>query len=197
LARGSAIVGLPLASGEVRVYFEGNVIGAVNLARYRDKAAQAASRMLHNYPAGYPTKAREDVDPREVVEIGRIEPTIGRIEITARPEDLSWWIDPADLADLGVTDRPGQHVRYKRMFDRTAALILVETGKCACEGCSGELTDAALSQGGWQFSRSCRCAWKASTINGQAYAAAIHAPVHTAPPAEPRKSSPGSTARDS
>jgi hypothetical protein len=72
LARGSAIVGLPLASGGVRIYYEGNVIGAVNLDRYRDKAAQAAGKMLHNYPVGYPTRAREDVDPREDVEIGKI-----------------------------------------------------------------------------------------------------------------------------
>src|SRR6266849_5575766 len=28
LAHGSAIVGLPLAHGEIRIYFEGNVIGA-------------------------------------------------------------------------------------------------------------------------------------------------------------------------
>jgi hypothetical protein len=106
LAHGSAIVGLPLASGEIRVYYEGNVIGAVNLNRYRDKAAQAASRMLHNYPDGYPTKARDDVDPREVVEIGQIEPGVGRIEVTARPDELTWWIAPADLADLGLTGRP-------------------------------------------------------------------------------------------
>jgi len=104
LAHGSAIVGLPLASGAVRIYYEGNVIGAVNLDRYRQRATQAASRMLHNYPAGYPTRAREDVDPREVVEIGNIEPG-GRLEITAGTDELSWWIDPADLADLGLTGR--------------------------------------------------------------------------------------------
>ncbi len=31
LAHGSAIVGLPVRSGEVRIYYEGNVIGAANL----------------------------------------------------------------------------------------------------------------------------------------------------------------------
>lgn len=90
----------------MRIYYEGNVIGASNLARYRDKVTQAASRMLHNYPAGYPTTARDEVDPREVVEIGKIATANGRLEITARLDELSWWIDPADLADLGVTDRP-------------------------------------------------------------------------------------------
>lgn len=84
------------------IYFEGNVIGAKNLRRYRDKASQAAIRMLHNYPVGYPTKARDEVDRREVIEIGNIVPEAGRLEITARPDDFSWWIDPADLADLGL-----------------------------------------------------------------------------------------------
>src|SRR5260370_6991149 len=67
LARGSAIVGLPLATGEITIYYEGNVIGAENLARYRDKAVQAAGRMLHRYPPGYPTRAREVVDAPTVV----------------------------------------------------------------------------------------------------------------------------------
>src|SRR5258708_19266170 len=75
LAHGSAIVGLPQESGGVRVYYEGNVIGAVNLDRYRDKAAQAASRMLHNYPVGYPTKARQDVAPPHAAHIANIQPS--------------------------------------------------------------------------------------------------------------------------
>ncbi len=107
LARGSAIVGLPLATGEIRMYYEGNVIGAQNLKRYRDKAVQAAGRMLHSYPAGYPTRAREDVDPREVVEIGTIDAKTYRIDISVRPSDLSWWIDADDLVDLGLIERAG------------------------------------------------------------------------------------------
>lgn len=102
LARGSAIVGLPLESGAIGIYYEGNVIGASNLTTYRAKAIQAAGRMLHNYPAGYPTRARDQVDPREVVEIGRLEPSSGRLEISARIDEVSWWIDRADLDDLGV-----------------------------------------------------------------------------------------------
>src|SRR5712691_10459449 len=82
LARGSAIVGMPVASGQIRIFYEGNVIGADNLRRYRDRAVQAAGRMLHNYPAGYPTRAREDVDPREVVEIGAIDAKTYRMHIS-------------------------------------------------------------------------------------------------------------------
>ena len=79
LAHGTAIVGLPLSSGAVRVFYEGNVIGAVNLQRYQAKAHQAAGRMLHEFPAGYPTRAREDVE-------GDCEPRQGRLDNpTARP----------------------------------------------------------------------------------------------------------------
>jgi hypothetical protein len=107
LSRGSAIVGLPLATGQIRIYYEGNVIGAQNLKRYRDKAVQAAGRMLHRYPAGYPTRAREDVDPREVVEVGVIDAKTNRIDISARPTDLSWWIETEDLVDLGLIQKTG------------------------------------------------------------------------------------------
>ena len=101
LAHGSAIVGIPLASGLIRIYYEGNVVEASNLELYRARAAHAADRMVHNYPAGYPTRAREDVDPREVLQVGSIEPRTDRLEITASASELSWWISPADLADLG------------------------------------------------------------------------------------------------
>src|SRR5438445_6001675 len=87
LAKGSAIVGLPLATGQIRIYYEGNVIGAENLKRYRDRAIQAAGRMLHNYPHGYPTRAREDVDSREVVEVGAIETKTFRVEVFAPASD--------------------------------------------------------------------------------------------------------------
>ena len=105
LAHGSAIVGIPSAKGRIRIYYEGNVIGAENLRRYRDKAAQATGRLVHNYPNGYPTRAREDVDAREVVEIGVIDVETNRIEISAGPADVSWWIDVDDLVDLGLIQR--------------------------------------------------------------------------------------------
>jgi hypothetical protein len=107
LAHGSAIVGLPLDTGQIRIYYEGNVIGAQNLKRYREKAVQAAGRMLHSYPAGYPTRAREDVDPREVVEVGAIDAKTYQIEISAEATDLSWWIDAEDLMDLGLIHKVG------------------------------------------------------------------------------------------
>ena len=105
LARGSAIVGLPLGHGQIRIYYEGNVIGAENLRRYRDKAIQAAGRLVHNYPAGYPTRAREDVDGREVIDIGTIEVKTGMIQISTSPADVEWWMEPADISDLGLDAR--------------------------------------------------------------------------------------------
>jgi len=105
LARGSAIVGEPSAPGRIRIYFEGNVVGAVNLNRFRERAVQAAARMLHNYPAGYPTRAREDVDEREVIEVGSIETASYGLHISAGPSELDWWIEQADLMDLGLVNR--------------------------------------------------------------------------------------------
>ena len=105
LARGSAIVGEPGAPGRIRIYFEGNVVGAVNLNRFRERVVQAASRMLHNYPAGYPTRAREDVDEREVIEVGSIETESYGLHISAGPSELDWWIEQADLIDLGLVNR--------------------------------------------------------------------------------------------
>lgn len=37
---------------------------------------------------------------------------------------------------------------------------LIEQGRCACEGCSGTLTDPARSPTGWAFCRLCCCAHK-------------------------------------
>lgn len=51
------------------------------------------------------TIAKAEVDPRQVIEIGTLHPETGRLEITARAQDLGWWIDSADLDDLGV-NRP-------------------------------------------------------------------------------------------
>ena len=106
LARGSAIVGLPQGQGTIRIFYEGNLIGAENLRRYRDRAVQAAARLVHNYPTGYPTIAKADFEPREVIEIGTIGLSTGTLEITAQAEDLSWWIDSSDLEDLGVARLP-------------------------------------------------------------------------------------------
>jgi hypothetical protein len=46
-ARGSAIVAQRSAPGRIRIYYEGNVVGAVNLSRFSDRAVQAVARMLH------------------------------------------------------------------------------------------------------------------------------------------------------
>jgi hypothetical protein len=105
LAHGSAVVGQASGPGRIRIYYEGNVIGAVNLNRYRERVVQAAARMLHDYPSGYPTRAREDVDEREVVEIGSIETEGYRLHISAGAADLDWWIEPDDLIDLGLIEQ--------------------------------------------------------------------------------------------
>jgi hypothetical protein len=58
--------------------------------------------MIHNYPSGYPTLGREDVDPPEVVEVGTIETKTFSLRVSMDANDSSWWIDEVDLVDLGV-----------------------------------------------------------------------------------------------
>ena len=102
LIRGSAIVGLTQLEGSVRIHFEGNALAADQLRRYRDRVRRAADHLLFNFPAGYPTKARQLVDPREVSEIGILEVKTGEITIGHSASELAWWIDEADLIDLGL-----------------------------------------------------------------------------------------------
>jgi len=47
------------------------------------------------------TCAEHSRSARELIEVGSIESRTGRLEITATANELSWRIDPADLADLG------------------------------------------------------------------------------------------------
>jgi hypothetical protein len=73
----------------------------------------------------------------------------------------------------------GTHSYYtKQMFEATQALHRIESGACACEGCTGPLTAAALSPGGWRFCRECRCAWRVSAIDGHDYATTVPAIRH-------------------
>lgn len=68
------------------------------------------------------------------------------------------------------------------MFERTAAIKLIQSDKCACDACAGHLTSPAMSAGGWGFCRICHCAWNVSTIDGHDYATTIPSPVHVPAP---------------
>ena len=75
------------------------------LTHHVDLRASSAAIRLHNYPAGYPTRAREDVDEREVIEVGSIETESYGLHISAGPSELDWWIEQADLIDLGLVNQ--------------------------------------------------------------------------------------------
>lgn len=68
------------------------------------------------------------------------------------------------------------------MFDRTAAIHLIEQSRCPCGSCPGPLTDPTLSKGGWAFCRICRCAWQITAPDGQVYAATVPSARHIDPP---------------
>lgn len=100
--KGSAIVGLVTGDGRIRVHFEGNTLGASQLARYRDRASRAVDRVVFNYPKGYPTKAQRVVDPRELELIGTIDVATRSLTFVRQAADLAWWLEENDLIDLGL-----------------------------------------------------------------------------------------------
>lgn len=102
LIAGSAIVGLPQPDGKIVIHFEGNRIDLPELKRYRQRAERAAMRLLHNRPHGYPTRARDVVELRDVEPIGTLDVSSGRIEISRPAFELAWWISETDLVDLGL-----------------------------------------------------------------------------------------------
>lgn len=100
--KGSAIVGLSQPNGKIVIYFEGNRLEIAELRLYRQRAERAATRLLFNYPLGYPTRARDVVEARDVEPIGTLDLRSGRLNISRPAVELSWWIDESDLVDLGL-----------------------------------------------------------------------------------------------
>jgi hypothetical protein len=100
--KGSAIVGVPQNDGRILIHFEGNRFDLAELRLYRQRAERAATRLLFNYPLGYPTRARDVVEERNVEPIGTLDLPSGRLNIMRPAVELSWWIDRHDLVDLGL-----------------------------------------------------------------------------------------------
>jgi hypothetical protein len=67
---------------------------------------------------------------------------------------------------------------HRTVFDRAVAIKIIRAGICACSDCHGNLTDPALSKGGWGFCRDCRCARKIATPDGKEYAATVPSATH-------------------
>lgn len=101
LIRGSAIVGLSNADGSVLIFYEGNRFGLPELSSYRQRLERASMRLHFNQPHGYPTRARDVVDPRELEPIGTLDPA-GQPTISRPATELAWWISESDLVDLGL-----------------------------------------------------------------------------------------------
>jgi hypothetical protein len=102
LIKGSAIVGLLQPDGKVLIHYEGNRFDLPEFSLYRQRVERAAARLLFNRPHGYPTRAREVVEPRDVDPIGTLEVPSGELEISRPAHELAWWISNADLVDLGL-----------------------------------------------------------------------------------------------
>lgn len=107
LITGSAIVGLPQSNGTILIHYEGNRFDLPELGLYRKRVERAAMRLLFNSPHGYPTRARDLVQPRDVEPIGTLDVSSGRLDISRPAFELSWWINEADLLDLGLITTTG------------------------------------------------------------------------------------------
>lgn len=100
--KGSAIVGQAQADGRILIHYEGNRFDLPELRMYRQRADRAATRLLYNYPHGYPTRARDVVESRDVEPIGTLELPKRRLHISRPAVELSWWLEERDLVDLGL-----------------------------------------------------------------------------------------------
>jgi len=106
--KGSAIVGLAQPDGRILIHYEGNRLGVPELRLFRQQAERAAMRLLFNYPHGYPTSARDVVEPRDVELIGTLDVAIGQLNFSRPATELTWWIHERDLVDLGlIAPAPG------------------------------------------------------------------------------------------
>lgn len=96
IAPGSAIVGVPEPGSElVKIYFEGNVRGVINMKTLADRALHAAGRLLQDYP----TTAWLEV-PREVLEVvGTFDYDRVRIILTGPQSEraVARWLSASDL----------------------------------------------------------------------------------------------------
>ena len=100
--KGSAIVGLAQSDGTILIHYEGNQLGVQELRLFRQQAERAAMRLLFNYPHGYPTRARDVVEPRDVELVGTLDVASGQLHFSRPATELTWWIHERDLMDLGL-----------------------------------------------------------------------------------------------
>jgi hypothetical protein len=102
IIKGSGIIGLPQPDGKIHIHYEGNRFDLPEFRLYRQRVKRAAERLLFNRPHGYPTRARDVVELRDVEPIGTLDVASGRLEISRPALELAWWISEADLVDLGL-----------------------------------------------------------------------------------------------
>src|SRR5260370_20956136 len=98
--KGSAIVGLAQPDGRILIHYEGNRLGVPELRLFRQQAERAATRLLFNYPHGYPTRARDVVEPRNVEPVGTLDVASGRLHFSRPAAELAWGMHERHLVDL-------------------------------------------------------------------------------------------------
>lgn len=94
IAEQSGVVGSRAEGGRVLLDYEANMHGAVNIKTFADKVHHAAGR----HTAGYPTRARTEVDNAAVIEVGRYDGERVILDAERREAVADWLgVDPGAL----------------------------------------------------------------------------------------------------
>ncbi|HEY1292858.1 MAG TPA: hypothetical protein VGJ60_07265 [Chloroflexota bacterium] len=87
----SIVQGLAAAMDRVRIDYEGNLHGAVNIVTWEDRVKHAAGRHVWNEGRGYPTVARRWVEPEKLHAVGTYDTdTWSIVEITDLAAVAAW-----------------------------------------------------------------------------------------------------------
>lgn len=103
---GSAIVGRPIADGQVLIDYEGNKHDVTNLRTYADRVFSAAGRQS----VGYPTVARSIVNDEWLSLVGSFDTETQVIRVTNDAQLAKW---------LGVTEVPGSELARSSLVSET------------------------------------------------------------------------------
>lgn len=100
IAPGSAIVGdFAMNVGRIEVYFEGNIYGWEDMARYVQRCYYAWDRMISRYPS----IARAWLQSADLIQVGEFDPLHKKVEVHP--------LDAKRLADwLGMEKVPEQEL---------------------------------------------------------------------------------------
>lgn len=95
---GSGMVGQKAQNGQVEIYFEGDLYGAVGMENYAERCYSAAGRMKTRYP----TITTRVVKEENVRRIGSLDLRSGKVNLEVPIESVRDWVDLSEKAQLSA-----------------------------------------------------------------------------------------------